>query len=280
MKLIAPAFVVLSTNVLAILIITTTVIAPYAGYLASGSNQGSLTTTTTVTASTTSVSSSQAQTSTTSTTSQLAQTTTVRTTFTGTSPSTISLTTTSTTTTTTARTATQTSTSSANTSASSTTTNSTTTTTSTTLATSTTSNSTTTTTTTTAGCQARIALPAGTYQAGQTIEGTAYASCPGSVKAQIYNSSTASQVFHHTTPVSANTTTTVISTQLQPGTYTASANFDSGHGYQVSATSRFTVSGGASPSGMFYPASLSVVALAFLILKKQGKDAGPRKSQV
>ncbi|MDG6990274.1 MAG: hypothetical protein JRM99_02500 [Nitrososphaerota archaeon] len=63
---------------------------------------------------------------------------------------------------------------------------------------------------------------------------------------------------------------------LPVGTYTVSANFDNGHGVNVARSSSFSVVSSQITSGDIYPASLSVVALAFFVLKKQGKDSARR----
>jgi hypothetical protein len=82
MKLIAPTFIVLGTNVIAIMIVTTTVVAPYAAYVASISNQSSrsqsLSTSTTSTTSiaTSTTSSSNPRTQTTTSTTSIATSTT------------------------------------------------------------------------------------------------------------------------------------------------------------------------------------------------------------
>ncbi|MDG6910070.1 MAG: hypothetical protein JRN08_06845 [Nitrososphaerota archaeon] len=118
---------------------------------------------------------------------------------------------------------------------------------------------------------------------GATVSGTVVAGCEGEATAQI--SSGASYKVHCTQGTAELLfSVTAGSSSYPPGSYTVTASFDNGHGVRSSASSQFAVvsgqSSGASISGIFYPASLSVVALAFLVMKKQRSDpdATPRES--
>ena len=66
-----------------------------------------------------------------------------------------------------------------------------------------------------------------------------------------------------------------------PGNYTVTAKFDNGFGVRSSASSKFeVVSNQSSATGVYYPISLSVVALAFLILRRQRVAGEPEPTDI
>ena len=101
------------------------------------------------------------------------------------------------------------------------------------------------------------------------MSGTVTAGCEGDAKWKVNSGS------QGTVHCTAGVTKSMQMGTFAPGNYTVAANFDNGHGVRSSASSMFTVaSSQSSATGVYIPMTLSVLVLAFLILRRQGADEG------